>query len=73
MNSTNKKVALKLWVRVILLIFIIFMLSFGLIFIIKEFVSKPVNIKENNVNIINNTIFLKVFIIKTSFQMYYSQ
>lgn len=43
MNSTNKKVALKLWVRVILLIFIIFMLSFGLIFIIKEFVSKPVN------------------------------
>lgn len=43
MGSNNKKVALKLWVRFVLLISIILMFSFGLVFIIKEFVSKPIN------------------------------
>lgn len=43
MSSNNKKITLKLWVRVALLIIIILMFSFGLIFIIKEFVSKPIN------------------------------
>lgn len=43
MISNNRKIALKLWVRIVLLIFIISMFSFGLVFIIKEFVSKPIN------------------------------